>query len=219
MTNSALQHTVPYVNVAIADSSLRDELIGAFARVLSSGQFVLGDDIAKFEKRFATLCGTRFAISVNSGTDAMILSLRSLDIGPGDEVITAPNSYIATAAAIALVGARPVFVDVGTDFNIDTTLIEAAITPRTRAILPVHLPGPYTRSRLTQAWFTRMGISETVVANTEDYVRLATELAGDGDRCRDISQRMADARSVLYEDSETIVGLEDFFRRAVNDSQ
>jgi dTDP-4-amino-4,6-dideoxygalactose transaminase len=141
MTNSALQRTVPYVNVAIADSSLRDELIGAFTRVLSSGQFVLGDDIAKFEKRFATLCGTRFAISVNSGTDAMILSLRSLDIGPGDEVITAPNSYIATAAAIALVGARPVFVDVGTDFNIDATLIEAAITPRTRAILPVHLTG------------------------------------------------------------------------------
>ena len=83
----------------------------------------------------------------------------------------------------------------------------------------VTLPGPYTISRLTQAWPTRMGVTETVAADTEDYVRLATELAGNQDKCRDISQRMADARSVLYEDSETIAGLEEFFQRAVNDAQ
>ena len=83
----------------------------------------------------------------------------------------------------------------------------------------VTLPGPYTRSRLTQAWLTRMGVTETVATDTEDYVRLATGLAGNQDRCRDISQRMADARSVLYEDSETIAGLEDFFQRAVSDAQ
>ncbi|MDP6722877.1 MAG: DegT/DnrJ/EryC1/StrS family aminotransferase, partial [Pirellulaceae bacterium] len=136
-----MRRTVPYVDIAVNDSRLRDDLMDAFSQVLSSGQFVFGKEIAEFETRFADLCGTRFAVAVNSGTDAMILSLRALEIGAGDEVITAPNSYIATAAAIAQVGARPVFVDVGADFNIDPDLIESAITPRTKAILPVHLTG------------------------------------------------------------------------------
>ena len=141
MTDTTLKRSVPYVDISVVDSPLRDELMDAFSQVLSSGQFVFGKEIEEFEARFAKLCGTRFAVSVNSGTDAMILSLRALEIGVGDEVITAPNSYIATAAAIAHVGARPVFVDVGTDFNIDPDLIESAITPRTKAILPVHLTG------------------------------------------------------------------------------
>ena len=136
---SLLRRLVPYVDIAVPDSPLRDELMDAIARVLSGGQFVFGDEISEFESRFAAICNTRFAVGVNSGTDAMILSLRALDIGSGDEVITVPNSYIATSAAIALVGARPVLVDVGPDFNINAKLIEAAITPRTRAILPVHL--------------------------------------------------------------------------------
>ena len=138
---SPLRRLVPYVDVAVADSPLRNELMNAFARVLGRGEFVFGDEISEFEAHFAALCNTRFAVGVNSGTDAMILSLRALDIGNGDEVITAPNSYVATAAAIALVGARPVFVDVRPDFNIDAKLIEAAITPHTRAILPNHLTG------------------------------------------------------------------------------
>ena len=114
---SLLRRVVPYVDIAVPDSPLRDVLMDAFAGVLSGGQFVFGDEISEFESRFAAICNTRFAVGVNSGTDAMILSLRALDIGSGDEVITVPNSYIATSAAIPLVGARPVLVDVGPDFN------------------------------------------------------------------------------------------------------
>lgn len=109
--------------------------------LLKTGQFTLGEPVVAFEERFARLCGTKYAVGVNSGTDALFLVLKALDIGPGDEVITAPNSFIATAGAIANAGARPVFVDVSDDFNIDLDLIEAAITPRTRAIMPVHLTG------------------------------------------------------------------------------
>ena len=139
--DTTVQRSVPYVDIAGVGAAHHDELEAAFARVLRGGQFVFGDEVAEFEARFAELCGTRFAVGLNSGTDAMILALRALDIGADDEVITAPNSFIATAAAIAHVGARPVFVDVGVDLSIDVRLIEAAITPRTKAILPVHLTG------------------------------------------------------------------------------
>ena len=109
--DTTVERTVPYVDIAGSGVPLHDELKGAFARVLHCGQFVLGAEVDEFEARFAELCGTKFAVGVNSGTDAMILALRALDIGSGDEVITAPNSFIATAAAIVHVGARPVFVD------------------------------------------------------------------------------------------------------------
>jgi len=104
-------------------------------------QFVMGPEVEVFESNFASLCGTRYALGVNSGTDAMFLSLKALGIGRGDEVITAPNSFVATAGAIIAAGAKPVFVDVTADYNIDVSLIEAAITKRTKAILPVHLTG------------------------------------------------------------------------------
>ena len=136
-----MERTVSYVDIAGTGMPLHDELKVAFARVLRRGQFVLGAEVDEFEARFAELCGTKFAVGVNSGTDAMIMALRALDIGSGDEVITAPNSFFATAAAIVHVGARPVFVDVGADLNIDPNLIEAAVTPATKAILPVHLTG------------------------------------------------------------------------------
>jgi dTDP-4-amino-4,6-dideoxygalactose transaminase len=133
--------SIPYVNIAAQHRQLRAELLDAVERVLTHGQFVLGPEVAEFERRFAEMCGVPCAVGVGNGTDALVLALRVLDIGPGDEVITPPNSFVASAAAIALVGARPVFVDTGDDFNIDVDLIEAAITPRTRAILPVHLTG------------------------------------------------------------------------------
>ena len=88
-----MERTVPYVDIAGSGVPLHDELKGAFARVLHRGQFVLGAEVDEFEARFAELCGTKFAVGVNSGTDAMILALRALDIGSGDEVITAPNSF------------------------------------------------------------------------------------------------------------------------------
>lgn len=132
---------VPYVNLAIQHQALRTELLEAVAAVLDSGQFILGDAVEKFEQRFAEMCGTSYAIGVNSGTDSLILALRVLGIGAGDEVILPPNSFIATASAVAMVGAHPVFVDVGGDYNINPDLIERAITPKTKAILPVHLTG------------------------------------------------------------------------------
>jgi dTDP-3-amino-2,3,6-trideoxy-4-keto-D-glucose/dTDP-3-amino-3,4,6-trideoxy-alpha-D-glucose/dTDP-2,6-dideoxy-D-kanosamine transaminase len=109
--------------------------------LLKTGQFTLGPQVEEFERGFARLCQTKYAVGVNSGTDALFLSLIALGIGPGDEVITAPNSFLATTGAVVNTGAKPVFVDVADDYNLDPSLIEAAITPRTKAILPVHLTG------------------------------------------------------------------------------
>ena len=132
---------IPFVNLAAQHRVLRDDLLAAVGRVLEHGQFILGPEVDEFERQFAAMCGVRHAIGVGNGTDALVLALHVLGIGAGDEVITAPNSFVSTASAIKLVGAQPVFVDSGDDLNIDATQIEAAITPRTRAILPVHLTG------------------------------------------------------------------------------
>lgn len=109
--------------------------------LLKTGQFTLGPQVEEFEGKFAALCHTKYVVGVNSGTDALFLSLKALDIGTGDEVITTPNSFLATTGAIVTAGATPVYVDVGDDYNIDPDLIEAAITPKTKAIMPVHLTG------------------------------------------------------------------------------
>lgn len=138
---SSLPCLIPYVDLGAQHASVRDELLSAVDRVLSHGQFILGDEVEAFEQEFAAYCGTRFAVGVGNGTDAITLSLQALGIGTGDEVITAPNSFVASAAAIALAGAQPVFADVGDDYNLDPERVVAAITPRTRAILPVHLTG------------------------------------------------------------------------------
>ena len=132
---------VPYVNLAAQHRPIKDKLLAAIGAVIDEGQFILADQVVEFERRFAELCGAKFALGVNSGTDALILALTALGVGPGDEVITVPNSFVASASCIALVGARPVFVDVGADYNLDPSLLEAAITPKTKAILPVHLTG------------------------------------------------------------------------------
>jgi len=132
---------IPYVNLAAQHKPIKGNVLDAIGRVIDSGQFILGDEVGKFEKRFAELCGVNFAVSVNSGTDALILALRSLGIGQGDEVITVPNSFIASTSCITLVGAKPVFIDVREDYNMDSGRIKEAITSRTKAILPVHLTG------------------------------------------------------------------------------
>jgi dTDP-4-amino-4,6-dideoxygalactose transaminase len=127
------------------------ELLRLVTGVFARAQFVLGPEVAEFEKEFAQLCGTRFAVGVNSATDALFLALKALGVGPGEEVITVSNSFIATAGAIMAAGARPVFVDVGPDYNMNADLLEAAITSRTRAILPVHLTGnPADMAKITQ---------------------------------------------------------------------
>ena len=118
-----------------------DDYLGDIRRLVLSGTFTLGPSVREFEQRFARFCRAPHAVGVGSGTDALMLSLKILGIGPGDEVITAPNTFIATVGAIAMTGARPVFVDNDASFTINASQIEAAITPRTRAIIPVHYTG------------------------------------------------------------------------------
>ena len=115
--------TVPYVNLAEQHAPLKAELLEAVAAVLDEGKFILGPQVEAFETRFADLCGTRHAVGVNSGTDALVLALQVLGVGPGDEVITVPNSFVASTTCIRLVGATPRFVDVGADYLIDVSKI------------------------------------------------------------------------------------------------
>lgn len=130
---------VPYIDLVrqFSDPDLRREMI----KILDDCQFVSGPVVEAFERRFAELCGTRFALGVNSGTDAIFLALKAVGIGRGDEVITVANSFVATAGAIVASGARPVFVDVGPEYTMNPAAIEPALSSRTRAIVPVHLTG------------------------------------------------------------------------------
>jgi dTDP-4-amino-4,6-dideoxygalactose transaminase len=121
---------------------IEEELREVFARVLANSSFVLGPEVLKFEQEFAAYCGTAHSIAVNTGTAALHLVLAALGIGPGDEVITVPHTFIATAEAITACGAKPVFVDIDTvSFCMDASLLEGAITAKTRAIIPVHIYG------------------------------------------------------------------------------
>ena len=123
-------------------ASIREDVMAAVTRVFESQYFILGPEVKLFEEEVAAKLGARFAVGCASGTDALVLSLMAAGIGPGDEVITTPFSFIATAGSIAQVGAKPVFVDIDpTTFNVNPALIDAALTRRTRAIMPVHLFG------------------------------------------------------------------------------
>jgi len=150
---------VPFVSLDRQYRQLRNELIKAFDDVGHSGVYVLGDKVREFERLCAAYCGTRYALAVANGTDALFLVMKALEIGDGNEVITAPNSFISTAGAIAAAGARPRFVDVAPDLNIDVRQIEAAITDRTRALLPVHLTGRPARMDEINAIAARHGLA------------------------------------------------------------
>ena len=133
---------IPFVDLKAQYQSLKADIDAAVARVFENASYILGAEVETFERHFAHYCGTQHAIGVSSGTAALQLSLLACGIGAGDEVITTPFTFIATAAAISHVGAKPVFVDVDPrTYNIDPAKIEAAITPRTKAIMPVHLYG------------------------------------------------------------------------------
>ncbi len=133
---------IPYLRLQQEYTELRDAWFAHIDEAGASGAFILGPEVSAFEQEAADYLGARHAIAVANGTEALVLSLRALDVGPGDEVITTPFTFYATAEAISLVGATPVFVDIQEDsFNIDPEGVEAAITPATRAILPVHIFG------------------------------------------------------------------------------
>jgi len=133
---------VPFLNLKMQYESLREEIVASLQQVLDKTAFAGGPFVDKFEKEFASFCQCEYAIGVNSGTTALWAALVSLGIEEGDEVITVPNTFIATAEAISFCNAKPVFVDVDENtYNMDPSLIEAVITPRTKAIVPVHLFG------------------------------------------------------------------------------
>lgn len=133
---------IPFVTFLPMEKELNEELRGAFDRVFTRSWYIEGVEDEAFEKAFAEYCGTRYCIGVGNGLDALMLALRALGIGEGDEVIIPSNTYIATALAVTYVRATPVFVEPAIrTFNINPDLIEAAITPKTKAIMPVHLYG------------------------------------------------------------------------------
>jgi len=133
---------IPVEDLVRYHAGIADELRQAFEEVLPVGKYTLGRQLAAFEEEFAAYCGSRHGIGISSGTAALHLALRALEVGPGDEVITVPNTYVATVFAITYTGALPVFVDVdAATGNMDPGLVAAAVTPRTKAILPVHMYG------------------------------------------------------------------------------
>ena len=136
--NKKLRINHSYLKEQFSDYS---KIFKEIARVVKKGDYTLGDKVNEFEKNFAKRTGAKFLIGVGNGTDALYLSLKALDIGPGDEVITVPYTFISTVGSIVTAGAKPVFVDIKNDYNIDESLIRSAITKKTKAIMPVHWAG------------------------------------------------------------------------------
>lgn len=133
---------IPFVDLRAQHQSIKADVEAAIGRVLDSCQFTLGPEVAAFEEEFAAFCGRRYGVGVNTGTSALHLALLAAGVGPGDEVITSPFTFVATVAAIHYTGARPVLVDIDPEhYTLDPAGLEAAITPRTRAVIPVHLYG------------------------------------------------------------------------------
>src|SRR5512136_1846227 len=133
---------VPFLDLKAQYQSISEEVAAEMRQVLDSAAFSGGPFVARFEEEFAAFCRCKYAVGVGSGTDALWLTLRALGVGRGDEVITVPNTFIATAEAISLCGAEPVFVDVEENsYTMNPALLEGAVTRKTKAIIPVHLFG------------------------------------------------------------------------------
>jgi len=133
---------VPIVDLKRQYAAHKKEIDDAIGRVLEKANFILGDEVKDLENNFAAYCGAKYAVGLASGTDALIFTLRAMGVGPGDEVITTPNSYIATAVAVSSTGAKPVFADIEPDsYCIDPSKIEKVVTKKTKAIIPVHIYG------------------------------------------------------------------------------
>jgi dTDP-4-amino-4,6-dideoxygalactose transaminase len=132
---------VPIFDLRVTDSQLKDDLMIAFEKVIDHGKLFMGPEVEEFEEMVANYIGTKYVVGVGSGSSALYMALKACDIGPGDEVITTPLTWIITVNAIAACGATPVFADVREDFNIDPASIEERLTPKTKAIVPMHYAG------------------------------------------------------------------------------
>jgi len=132
---------IPFGDIKRQYLSIKDELDKHLLNVLGSGMYILGDQVKQFENSFANYCGKKYGVGVNSGTDALILALKLCNVKPGDEVITVSFTAIPTISAIYAIDAKPVFVDIGDNYTMDTSQIENNITDKTKVILPVHLYG------------------------------------------------------------------------------
>src|SRR6185503_7334506 len=171
---------VPLLDLQAQYASLRDDVRQAVERVLDSQRFVLGDEVRKLETSIASYTQTKHAIGCASGSDAVLLALMALDVGAGDEVITTPFTFFATAAAITRLGARPVFVDIEPSYyNLDTSQVAGAITGKTKALLPVHLYGQCTEMDLLLELGEQHGIP--IVEDAAQAIG-ATDRAADEER-------------------------------------
>ncbi len=148
METKVKREVIPLVDLKSQSRSIKQDVLRRMEAVIDDARYILGQEVADFEAQFAEYCGTSHCVGMANGTEAIHMALRALGIGPGDEVITAGNSFAATAFAIAYAGAEAVFVDIDPkDFNIDASLIESAITDKTKAIIPVHLFGQPARMK------------------------------------------------------------------------
>ena len=160
MNAPELLQPLPFVDLKAQYAALRQRIDERMQRVLDHGQFIMGPEVRELEDKLAAFVGTRHCISVASGTEALLIAMMALELKPGDEVITTPFTFAATAEMIVLLGATPVFVDVEADTcNIDATLIEAAVTPRTKAIMPVSLYGQVADMAPINAIAARHGLA------------------------------------------------------------
>ncbi|MDP2663933.1 MAG: DegT/DnrJ/EryC1/StrS family aminotransferase [bacterium] len=136
-----MDYKVPFVNIPKHYQELKEEILKMIDDVLSRGDLILRKDVEEFEKKITDFIGTKYAVGLNSGTDTMFLSLKALGIGPGDEVITVSHTFVASIAVVVQAGATPVLIDVKEDFTMDPDKLEAAVTEKTKVIIPVHLNG------------------------------------------------------------------------------
>lgn len=150
---------IEFIDLKAQQALIKDKIEGGIQRVLAHGQYILGPEVSELEEKLAAFVGAKYCISVANGTDALQIAQMALGIGPGDEVITPGFTYIATAETVALLGAKPVYVDVDPrTYNLDPVLLEAAITPRTKAIIPVSLYGQCADFDMINAIAARHGI-------------------------------------------------------------
>ena len=179
----AVTAPVPFVDLKTQCNELTPEIMPAIENVIRRAAFILGDEVDEFEEKFADYCDSSYCVSVASGTDAIHLALRAVDVGPGDEVITAGNSFVATTFAISHTGATPVLVDINpSDHNLNVELIEQAISPKTKAIVPVHLYGQPGNMKAIQEIAEKHGlkiVEDSCQAHGSEYFGKRTGTFGD----------------------------------------